>query len=99
MYTVEIVDERGHREGPAWDHPRSGELLAQATAGTCCLRFLDPYGDTIFNQQQLPILLSELDAYCAALPDGELAAIGAELALFLRRAVGQLHTCVRFVGD
>ena len=27
---------------------------------TVCLRFIDPYGYTVFNQQQIPVLISEL---------------------------------------
>ena len=96
---VEIVDELGVRLGEPWDHVRSGELLGQATSGTCCLRFIDPYGDALFNQAQLPVLLDELVTYCAALPDGELAAVGTELIAFLQQAVDQVHVYVRFVGD
>ena len=29
--------------------------------GTICLRFVDPYGDSLFNTMQLPILRKELD--------------------------------------
>jgi hypothetical protein len=96
---VEIIDERGVRQGEPWDHARSGEFLSQATSGTCCLRFIDPYGDATFNQLQLPVLLDELAAYCTALPDGELAAVGTELVAFLQQAVDQVHVYVRFVGD
>ena len=27
----------------------------------CCLRFIDPYGTTMFNQLQMPMLIRELD--------------------------------------
>jgi len=29
---------------------------------TVCLRFVDPYGDTVFNQTQLPVLRAEIQA-------------------------------------
>jgi hypothetical protein len=29
--------------------------------GSVCLRFVDPFGDTTFNQAQLPELLSEFE--------------------------------------
>jgi hypothetical protein len=29
---------------------------------TACLRFIDPYGDTVFNQKQIPILIDEIQA-------------------------------------
>ena len=98
-FTVEIIDVHGVRQGEPWSHSRSGELLGQATAGTCCLRILDPYGDAVFNQLQLPILLSELAAFHASLPDGELVAVGETLDAFLRQALDRPHTYVRFLGD
>jgi hypothetical protein len=67
--------------------------------GTCCLRFIDPYGDTIFNRSQIPVLLDELRVLSAREPDAELASILVEAAQFVERAVDQIHTYVRFVGD
>lgn len=29
---------------------------------TVCLRFIDPQGDTIFNQRQIPVLIEELES-------------------------------------
>jgi hypothetical protein len=28
---------------------------------TVCLRFIDPYGDTVFNQGQIPVFIDELE--------------------------------------
>lgn len=37
------------------------KFLAMVDAdATACLRFIDPYGDTLFNSLQLPVLESEL---------------------------------------
>jgi hypothetical protein len=36
-------------------------IVEQAPATSVCLRFIDPYGDTILNQMQLPTLISELE--------------------------------------
>lgn len=99
QFTAEIIDEHGVRQGEPWRHTRSGELLGQATAGTCCLRILDPRGDAVFNQQQLPVLLNELAAVYASLPDGELVAVGETLDAFLRQALNRPHMSVRFLGD
>jgi hypothetical protein len=43
-----------------------GVVLATANLdGTKCLGFIDPYGDTVFNQSQIPVLISELKAAMA----------------------------------
>ena len=39
---------------------------------TLCLRFIDPYGDTLFNGLQIPTLLSECAALAARLTEPNL---------------------------
>jgi hypothetical protein len=97
-FSVEIQDEQGRREKEPWWHPRSTELLVRQDATTCCLRFMDPYGDTTFNQAQLSILLAELERASNAV-DSEGQRLIADLCQFIGQAVGQVHTYVKFIGD
>jgi hypothetical protein len=39
---------------------------------TCCLRFIDQYGDTTFNQLQLPVLIDEFATLRSATQDPQL---------------------------
>jgi hypothetical protein len=96
---VQIQDENGQRIGDLWWHPRSTALLVHPDSDTTCVRFVDPYGDTTFNQLQLPILLEEIARLAKEAPDD--AARGALLSLleFLEGARDQVHTYVKFVGD
>ena len=96
---VRIEDETGRVEGPTWWHPRSSELLCQFGSATACLRFIDPYGDTIFNQLQLPVLIDEVQAFMEAAPDPEARSALHSLIEFLDRARDQPHIYVRFFGD
>jgi hypothetical protein len=73
-------------------------LVERADPTSCCLRFIDPWGNTIFNQQQLPVLVHELEAIESRTPDGQREAIHALLA-FLRPACDQVHTYIKFIGD
>jgi hypothetical protein len=41
-------------------------LSLHEQGSTVCLKFIDAYGDTVFNQSQLPILLEELESVCAS---------------------------------
>ena len=97
--SIRIEDEHGVREGEPWWNVRSTAVLVGEHAGTCCLRFIDPYGDTIFNQAQIPVLLAELRALSKRVSDPELVAILVEVSQFVERAVDQIHTYVRVVGD
>ncbi len=64
-----------------------------------CLRFIDPYGDTVFNQKQIPILIRELTAAIAKAPNPEVKIFGEELLKLLREAENQVHTYIKFYGD
>lgn len=74
-------------------------LPSESALEFVCLRFVDPYGDTIFNSLQLPVLLQELRALASnpmAPPIAE--HLGKAVAL-VTNAQGYIHTYVRFVGD
>ena len=69
--------------------------------GTACLRFIDPYGDTTFNQWQIPVLLSELESllktdYCQR---HERLREFEGLISFIEKARDQVHTYIKFYGD
>jgi hypothetical protein len=68
------------------------------TAGTACLRFVDPYGDTVFNQIQIPVLVAELESLSAN-QEGSLAESARLLAEFLRQKQDQVHTYIKIIGD
>ena len=97
--TVRIEDERGKAQGEEWWHADSTALLVGDHPGTCCLRFIDPYGDTVFNQAQLPVLLAELRQLQGQLSDPRQASALTELSHFLDRALDRPHVYVRFLGD
>ncbi len=97
--SVQIEGEGGVVEGEQWWHVCSTAMLAGEYPGRCCLRFIDPYGDAVFNQAQIPVLLEELRALQRKRAGDELASVLSELCAFVERAVDQPHTYVRFVGD
>ena len=63
-----------------------------------CIRFIDPYGDTIFNQLQIPELTSELEKIRFGTKDKEFKTILTKTIEYINGAI-ELHTHVRFVGD
>jgi len=70
----EVPDPRGYT---AW-------LLGVRDLGaTVCLKFIDHYGDALFNQIQLPLLLAELEQATGALTEG---AVDAAKKRYLERA-------------
>jgi hypothetical protein len=96
--TVCIESEAFGREGSPWFHSGLDEALRNANEDTTCLQFIDPYGDTVFNQLQLRVLIVELMAHRLDLAGAAGAALD-ELIPMLKRVEGHVHTYVRFIGD
>ena len=97
--TVQIEGEDGSPRSDTWWHPASTAILVGDHPGTCCLRFIDPYGDAVFNQAQLPVLIDELRALRRSFQNDDHAAAIDELCTFIEAALDQVHTYVRFLGD
>jgi len=92
-------DENGIELG-SFQEPGYDTRLIQPrwTEGTACLRFVDPYGDTVFNQLQIPVLIEELDAVAARASDADLEASVRKLIEFLR-GCDEIHTYLKVIGD
>lgn len=63
------------------------------------LRFIDPYGDTIFNTLQLPMLLQELKTCQSNSLEAKVADHLSKTIALVLGAQGFVHTYVRFIGD
>ena len=64
-----------------------------------CLRFVDPWGDTVFNQSQIPVLLEELRSELAQDLEPRLRDHLQQVVALVERAVDQTHTYIKFIGD
>lgn len=66
---------------------------------TACLRFIDAFGDTIFNQAQLPVLCAEVKAELNFQNSPNDVAHLEKIIKLLETAIGKVHTYVIFIGD
>jgi hypothetical protein len=99
--TVEWQDEAGGGLASVAD---ARGLLAKALespalAETRCLRFLDAYGKTVFNQAQIPGLLEELERLLASSGDAPVTDHLRRVIDLVDRARCQTHTYIAFIGD
>jgi hypothetical protein len=95
-------DEKGQiiERGPIWwSSPWKYVEGEDDLEDTCCLRFIDPYGDTTFNQFQIPILVEELKSLLPKSEDAQARQSLESLINFIRKAEEQVHTYIKFVGD
>ena len=74
-------------------------VAASKQENTACLRFIDPYGDTVFNQFQITVFLTELrDVPLEALSEGA-RLHRQKLEEMAVKAQGKVHTYLKFYGD
>jgi len=66
---------------------------------TVCLRFIEPWGDTVFNQSQIPVLLSELQTEIASQDNPRIRHQLESVTRLVEMAVNQTHTYIKFIGD
>ena len=94
-------DESGNQLGELLD-PRAlvGRLLPDFEAQDFpCLRFVDPCGDTVFNQFQIRQVVAELERLSEQRHEPEVERhLGAVLE-FVRHASDQVHTYIKFYGE
>jgi hypothetical protein len=64
--------------------PLGMAFVQQAEPSSSCLRFIDPYGDTTFNQRQIEALLMELGDLHTS--DEALRSANTAVSAFLRLA-------------
>lgn len=98
MITIETVDERG-KLLERFDDARVAHLLLEAAPdSSACLRFIDPYGDTVFNTLQLPILQQEIRALSDRLYDLPVRAQLQRLERFVEVAITkQPYVCLKLI--
>jgi len=94
---VEIQDENGasiaRYDGPPLGH----QFTKLAPAASACFRFILPWADATFNEEQIKVLKDELHDAARNCPPERLAELKA-LSSFLGRATGA-HVYVKFIGD
>jgi hypothetical protein len=64
-----------------------------------CWRFVDPYGDTVFNSRQMPSFLDELDRLARDARHGPEERGMRRIRVMAERCRDEPHLYLRFVGD
>jgi hypothetical protein len=85
-----------------WDDPhgRTKNLLpSYSDSSSYCLRFVDRFGDAVFNQAQIPLLVSELRRQLEGIIDPAIKKHGENVLRVVEHAQGKTHVYVRFLGD
>ena len=96
-----LVDERGGELARVAG--RSGVLNTlippRDDARFQCWRFIDEYGDTVFNRAQMPQFLAELDRIRAATTAQAAHTVLDDVEALAMRCRDEVHLYLKFVGD
>lgn len=74
------------------------DYLRSRSEGTTCMRFIDPYGETIFNRGQCGVLREEWACLADGAPEHVQRWID-DVAKLIERCSSDMHLYVRFSGD
>ncbi len=98
---VRVETESGEVQDEVLDDGNLTEKLLpeREDATSPCLRFVDPFGDTLFNQLQIPLVIKELETRLRGPVRSEVKTHCEAILKAVRAATGEAHTYVRFSGE
>lgn len=101
LVQVALVDETGRTEQcvNGNTHALDSALAAVTPENSKCLAYIDPFGDTVFNQLQMGPFLDEWAALERTLVGDEAQAVGRQVRDLAMRCQVEPHTYLRFFGD
>ena len=100
--TVRLQDEFGNAIDEVCDMTGiiEGRLPSNKDESYYCLRFIDLYGDTYFNQSQMEHFLTEWERLFQAQGSNEQAnALYERVKSFAKRCLKEPHIYIKFIGD
>ena len=99
--TIRLQDVDGEKIDEVYDpHGLIASCLPPLTDESYhCLRFIDPYGDTYFNELQIETFLAEWDRIFDKAQDKEAKRLSIEIKSLAQRCKEEPHLYLRFLGD
>ena len=101
---IEVVlqDERGNNLSETLRDPGGAIALSLpdlADGAYSCVRFIDPYGDTIFNRLQATIMTEEWDRLEYSFSERSAETLWADIRGLIVRCSEEPHSYLKFIGD
>lgn len=64
-----------------------------------CVRFIDPYGDTIFNPRQAVVMVEEWDRLEDSFSERDAGTLWGDVRKLIVRCSEEPHIYLKFIGD
>ena len=98
MIRAIVQDEDGSQIGEGCDFPTTLFPSIEDSRFTC-LRFVDPYGDTVFNHLQVRAILDELSQLELVCKDHSVRGMIGQLRTLADRCLSEPHLYLKLIGD
>ncbi len=98
---IELQDENGDViDSISDDRILTFKLIPPLTdKKSVLLRFVDPYGDTVFNNLQASDLKAEIENKLGAVTDNELQEYWRKVVRLVDKLASESHLYLKFIGD
>ena len=98
MIRVVVQDDKGNEVGQAVDVPTAA-IARPGDARFACLRFVDPYGDTVFNALQLVTLLEDIRLLRRLSSGDQHEPVFRRIETLIAHCQAEPHLYLKLVGD
>ena len=99
--TIRLQTEVGEKIGEVYD--TQGVIVTHlpplSDESYHCVRFIDPYGDTYFNEMQIETFLAEWNCIFGKVEELEAKRLSAEINALAQRCKQEPHLYLKFLGD
>ena len=99
---VVLQDERCNNISKIVNDPAGVIILSlsELADGACsCVRFIDPYGDTVFNPLQAAVMIEEWERLRHSFTDRNADTLWADIRELIVHCSEEPHTYLKFIGD
>jgi len=100
--TIAVEDERGKQESKIFDTLGLFiKLIERSDLGkaSICMRFIDPYADTVFNSLQMVPFIKELNILATIAESQEEKDLIHKITELATMARDEVHSYLKFYGD
>ena len=70
-----------------------------ADSAYSCVRFIDPYGDAVFNRLQAIVMIEEWDRLRHSFQERNAETVWSDVRKLIVRCSEEPHTYLKFIGD
>ena len=100
--SVVLQDESGNKISEYINDPMGVIVNSLPDLDDCtysCIRFIDPYGNTVFNPIQAKVMIDEWDRLKELFSEKDVERLWTDVRSLIVRCADEVHVYLWFIGD